>query len=80
MEELEDAFVSEDVEDISWYWVDDRQPMYLILQQGVDGIKQTEEHIMDYFVYIVLKPKCLGQYTNIPQMWDIHCNTHFNFM
>lgn len=45
VEELEDAFVSEDVEDISWRRVDDGQPVYLILQQGVDGIKQTEETV-----------------------------------
>lgn len=45
MEELEDAFVSEDVEDVSRCRIDDRQPMYLILQQGVDGIKQTEKTI-----------------------------------
>lgn len=32
VEELEDAFVSENVEDISWYRVYDRQPVYLILQ------------------------------------------------
>lgn len=43
MEELEDSFMSEDVEDVPRDWVDDRQPMDLILQQGVDGIKQTEK-------------------------------------
>lgn len=43
VEELEDAFMSEDVEDVPRDWVDDRQPMDLILQQGVDGIKQTEK-------------------------------------
>ena len=32
VEELEDAFVSENVEDISWYRVYDWQPVYLILQ------------------------------------------------
>lgn len=42
VEELEDAFVSEDVEDVPWRRVDDRQPVDLILQQGVDGFKQTE--------------------------------------
>lgn len=43
VEELEDPFMSEDVEDVPRDWVDDRQPMDLILQQGVDGIKQTEK-------------------------------------
>lgn len=43
MEELEDSFMSEDVEDVPRDGVDDRQPMDLILQQGVDGIKQTEK-------------------------------------
>lgn len=43
MKELEDPFMSEDVEDVPRDWVDDRQPMDLILQQGVDGIKQTEK-------------------------------------
>lgn len=43
VEELEDAFMSEDVEDVPRDGVDDRQPMDLILQQGVDGIKQTEK-------------------------------------
>lgn len=35
--------MSEDVEDVPRDWVDDWQPMDLILQQGVDGIKQTEK-------------------------------------
>lgn len=35
--------MSEDVEDVPRDWVDDRQPVDLILQQGVDGIKQTEK-------------------------------------
>lgn len=43
VEEFEDAFVSKDVEDVPWHWVDDRQPVDLILQQGVNGIKQTEQ-------------------------------------
>lgn len=43
VEELEDSFMSEDVEDVPRDGVDDRQPMDLILQQGVDGIKQTEK-------------------------------------
>lgn len=43
MEKLEDAFMSEDVEDVPRDWVDNRQPMDLILQQGVDGVKQTEK-------------------------------------
>lgn len=35
--------MSEDVEDVPRDWVDDGQPVDLILQQGVDGIKQTEK-------------------------------------
>lgn len=42
MQELEDALVSQDVEDVPRRRVDDRQPVNLILQQGVDGVKQTE--------------------------------------
>lgn len=47
VEELEDSFMSEDVEDVPRDGVDDRQPMDLILQQGVDGIKQTEKTKLD---------------------------------
>lgn len=43
VEELEDALVCEDVQHVSWCRVDDRQPMDLVLQQGVDCIKQTGE-------------------------------------
>lgn len=43
VEELEDALVCEDVQHVSRRRVDDRQPMDLVLQQGVDGIKQTGE-------------------------------------
>jgi len=42
VQELEDALVSQDVEDVPRRRVDDRQPVNLILQQGVDGVKQTE--------------------------------------
>lgn len=47
VEKLEDSFMSEDVEDVPRDGVDDRQPMDLILQQGVDGIKQTEKTRLD---------------------------------
>lgn len=45
MEELEDALVREDVQDVPRGRVDDRQPMDLVLQQGVDGVKETAEAI-----------------------------------
>lgn len=44
MQELEDAFVGEDVQDVARLWVDHRQPMDLILQQRIDGIKKAVEN------------------------------------
>lgn len=57
VEELEDSFMSEDVEDVPRDGVDDRQPMDLILQQGVDGIKQTEK------TRLVIEVRALAQKT-----------------
>ena len=42
VQELEDAFVSKDVQDVPRLGVDDRQPVDLILQKRVDGFKQAE--------------------------------------
>jgi hypothetical protein len=44
MQELEDAFVGEDVQDVARLWVDHRQPMDLILQQRIDGVKKAVEN------------------------------------
>lgn len=41
MEELEDPFVGQDVQDIPRLRIDDRQPVDLVLEQGVDGIKEA---------------------------------------
>lgn len=41
VQKLEDAFVREDVQNVPRLWVDDGQPVDLILQQRVDGFKQT---------------------------------------
>lgn len=43
VEELEDALVCEDVQDVPRGRIDDRQAVDLVLQQGVDGVKQTGE-------------------------------------
>lgn len=41
MEELEDSLVGQNVQDIPRLGVDHRQPVDLVLEQGIDGIKEA---------------------------------------
>lgn len=41
MEELENSFVGEDVQDVSRLRIDDGQPVDFVSEQGIDGIKEA---------------------------------------
>lgn len=43
MQELEDPFVGQNVQHISSLRIDDGQPVDLISEQGIDGIKKAKE-------------------------------------
>lgn len=42
MEEPEDSFVGQDMQNVAGLRIDDRQPVDLVFQQGVDGVEETE--------------------------------------
>lgn len=42
MEELEDPFVAENVQDVARHWIDDGESVDLVFEQGIDGIKEAK--------------------------------------